>query len=180
MGKRNSDTLEMIIADAIEREKRINAEHPERHGYGMIQGEADDLLERMKALEVREELAQREKGNRVKQRIRIANNDRVYSRPPEIVALDNIYKERVNKTEANVVNKLTQRNKEIYDMRDIGNRFTAIGKVVGLHVSNVSRNHKKIMEEMKKQLLKVLSEGSDTYDTRSAYCQPTSSDGKGI
>ena len=30
------DTLEKIVADAIEREKQINEEHPERKGYGMV------------------------------------------------------------------------------------------------------------------------------------------------
>ena len=30
------DILEKIVADAIERERIINEQHPERHGYGMI------------------------------------------------------------------------------------------------------------------------------------------------
>lgn len=57
--KRNcyDDALEQIVAEAIEREKRINKEHPERHGYGMIQGEADDLIQRIRCLERKEDLA---------------------------------------------------------------------------------------------------------------------------
>lgn len=34
--KRPKDTLEQIVADAIERERIINEQHPERHGYGMV------------------------------------------------------------------------------------------------------------------------------------------------
>ena len=34
--KQNPDTLEAIVTEAIEREKRINKEHPERKGYGMV------------------------------------------------------------------------------------------------------------------------------------------------
>ena len=51
--KKSSDTLEAIVADAIAREQRINKEHPERKGYGMIEGEADDLIARIRGLERR-------------------------------------------------------------------------------------------------------------------------------
>lgn len=53
MKRKSSDSLEAIVAEAIEREKRINAEHPERKGYGMIEGEADDLIARIRGLERR-------------------------------------------------------------------------------------------------------------------------------
>lgn len=34
--KKPKDTLEQVVADAIEREQIINKQHPERNGYGMI------------------------------------------------------------------------------------------------------------------------------------------------
>ena len=161
MKRTSSDTLEAIVQEAIEREKRINKEHPERHGYGMIQGEADDLIKRIRLLEGREELAQRTKGGRINQRIRLTNSDRVYSRSPEEVAIHNLYKQKVNKAERKFFDDLSARSKEIYNRREQGDKFTDIGKVVGLHISNVSRNYYKSLSELREELKKTL--GKEIY-----------------
>lgn len=156
MKRKSSDTLEAIVQEAIEREKRINAEHPERNGYGMIQGEADDLIQRIRVLEYKQELAQRTKGGRITQRIRLTNSDAVYSRSPEAVAIHNIYKQKVNKAERKFFDDLSARSKEIYNRREQGEKFTDIGKVVGLHISNVSRNYYKSLAQLREELKKTL------------------------
>lgn len=53
----DKDTLEKIVEEAIKREKEINTLHPERKGYGMVQGEADDLIRRIEILEYKLERA---------------------------------------------------------------------------------------------------------------------------
>ena len=164
--KRNSydDALEQIVAEAKEREKRINKEHPERHGYGMIQGEADDLIRRIRCLERKEDLAQRVKGDRLAQRIKIVNCDKLYSQSPETTALNNIYKQKVNRVEEKFVKELPKKNREIYNMRDQGEKFTNISKVVDIHVSNVSRNYYKSIEKLKEELAKVLGKEREHND----------------
>ena len=61
MEKKEKDTLEKIVLEAIEREKQINIDHPERHGYGMIEGEANDLIRRIEVLEYKLLRSQKEK-----------------------------------------------------------------------------------------------------------------------
>ena len=156
MRKKNSDTLEIIVAEAIEREKRINKEHPERNGYGMMEGEADDLIARLRGLERRQELAQTVKGERINQRIRICNSDKLYTLSPEVIAINNIYKERVNRAESKVLQDLSERSRRIYDMKQHGNRFTEISKIVNIHISNVSRDYHKSIDKLKEEFKRVL------------------------
>lgn len=157
MKKKDSDSLEAIVAEAIEREKKINEEHPERKGYGMVQGEADDLIARIRKLERKEDLAQRVKGNRITQRIRIINSDRLYCKSPEDVALDNIYRAKINRAEKKVLDSLSQRSREIYDMKETGASFTDISKIVDRHVSNVSRSYHSSVDKLREEFKRVLT-----------------------
>ena len=156
--KQNPDTLEAIVTEAIEREKRINKEHPERKGYGMVQGEANDLIQRIRALEYREELAQQVKGDRIKQRVKIVNNNQLYSRSPADIAISNIYREKINRAEKKIIDGLSDRSRAIYDMKESGASFTDIGKIINLHVSNVSRDYHKSIKQLKEEFKKVLGE----------------------
>lgn len=156
-GKQN-DTFEQIVAEAIEREKRINKEHPERHGYGMIEGEADDLIRRLEAVAKKEELAQRVKCDRLVQRIKIANNDYLYSHSPEEIAIRNIYRDKVNRAEKKVMDELSARSREIYGLRDIGEKLKDIGAIYGIHVSNVSRDYYKSIDKLREELYKILGQ----------------------
>ena len=156
MRSKNSDTLEEIVQEAIEREKRINAEHPERHGYGMVKGEADDLIKRLHKLAVKEELAQRGKVIRRNQRVRMCNNDQLYSRSPEDIALRNIYREKINRAEKRVMDNLNIRSKQIFELRDQGEKLTDISKIIGLHISNVSRDYSKTIEKLKEEFKNTL------------------------
>lgn len=156
-GKQN-DTFEQIIAEAIEREKRINKEHPERHGYGMVDGEADDLIRRLEAVAKKEELAQRVKSDRLVQRIKIVNNDYLYSHSPEEIALRNIYRDKVNRAEKKVMDELSARSREIYGLRDIGEKLKDIGAIYGIHVSNVSRDYYKSVDKLREELYKILGQ----------------------
>jgi DNA-directed RNA polymerase specialized sigma subunit len=51
---------------------------------------------------------------------------------------------------------LSARSKEIYNRREQGEKFTDIGKVVGLHISNVSRNYYKSLAQLREELKKTL------------------------
>lgn len=144
------------MADAIERERAINEAHPERHGYGMVQGEADDFIARIRALERKQDLAQRVKGDRINQRVRVVNSDRLYSRSPEDTAIGNIYRSKVNRAEARVLDELSEKSRNIYDMKERGDTFTDISKVVNIHISNVSRNYYKSLDKLKEEFKKVL------------------------
>lgn len=124
----------------------------------MIDGEADDLIYRIRRLENRENLNQQVKGDRLTERIKIVNCDKLYSRSPEDIAIENIYKENVNKAENKFFRELSERNKKIYDMKDQGNKFVDIGKTIGLHVSNVSRNYYKDIDKLRNELNKILNE----------------------
>lgn len=48
-------------------------------------------------------------------------------------------------------------------MKEQGNRFTAISKIVNLHISNVSRDYHKSIGKLRDELIKVLK-GEDDYD----------------
>lgn len=124
----------------------------------MIKGEADDLIYRIRKLEKKEELNQQVKGDRLTERIKIVNCDKLYSRSPETIAIENIYKENVNKAEKKFFRELSDRNKQIYNMKDQGNKFVDIGKTIGLHVSNVSRNYYKDLDKLRNELNKILNE----------------------
>ncbi len=156
-GKQN-DTFEQIVAEAIEREKRINKEHPERHGYGMVEGEADDLIRRLEAVAKKEELAQGVKSDRLVQRIKIVNNDYLYSHSPEEIAIRNIYRDKVNRAEKKVMDELSARSREIYGLRDIGEKLKDIGAIYGIHVSNVSRDYYKSIDKLREELYKILGQ----------------------
>ena len=124
----------------------------------MIDGEADDLIYRIRRLENKENLNQQVKGDRLTERIKIVNCDKLYSRSPEDIAVENIYKENVNKAEKKFFRELSDRNKQIYNMKDQGNKFVDIGKTIGLHVSNVSRNYYKDLDKLRNELNKILNE----------------------
>lgn len=82
---------------------------------------------------------------------------------PDVIAINNIYKERINRAESKVLDELSQRSRKIYDMKEQGNRFTAISKIVNLHISNVSRDYHKSIDKLRDELIKVLK-GEDDYD----------------
>lgn len=96
------------------------------------------------------------KGDRITQRIRLCNSDKLYSSSPDVIAVNNIYKERINKAEAKVLDELSQRSRKIYEMKEQGDRFTAISKIVNIHISNVSRDYHKSIEKLREELKKVL------------------------
>lgn len=122
----------------------------------MMGHEADDLIYRIRKLEYKEDMAQQVKSDRIKRRVRIVNNDKLYARSPEDVALNNIYRQRVNRAEKKVVDGLSERSRQIYDMKDKGMKLTDVGKIINLHVSNVSRDYHKSINKLKEEFIKVI------------------------
>ena len=84
----DKDTVEKIVADAVAREKRINKLHPERHGYGMVEGEADDLIRRIEELERKQLQAQAKSSSRRREKIRLVGMDKLYTHGPEEIVIE--------------------------------------------------------------------------------------------
>ena len=103
-------------------------------------------------------MAQQVKGDRIKQRVKIVNNNQLYSRSPADIAISNIYREKINRAEKKIIDGLSDRSRAIYDMKESGASFTDIGKIINLHVSNVSRDYHKSIKQLKEEFKKVLGE----------------------
>lgn len=161
-GKKPSDTLEQVVADAIERERLINEQHPERHGYGMIQGEANDLIRRIEHLNNNQMKAQAAKIKNREDRIRVIGSDKLYTHSPEEIIIEKMDREQVSRAEKRVFNSLSQRSKKFYLLHDDGLNYTNIAKLFNIHRSTVSRDVKKIKEKLKEELQKI-KESGDNY-----------------
>ena len=144
------DTLEKIVEDAIKREQEINALHPERHGYGMKEGEADNLIRRIEALEYKLERAQKEKARTRKEKIRLIGRDRLYTQSPEDVIVEREMRNKFENFESKVRDTLLERTRQVYDLHDIGTKQKDIASQLGISQPTVHREittAKKVMEE---------------------------------
>lgn len=150
--KKPSDTLEQIIEDAIEREKEINKQHPERHGYGMIEGEANDLIRRIEHLEWNQLRAQTAKVRHREDRIRVIGSDKLYTHSPEDIVIEKLDREQVSRAEDDVLKRLSKRSVGFYLLKESGLKYTDIGKMYNLHRSTVSRDIKRTIEMIRKEL----------------------------
>lgn len=81
----------------------------------------------------------------------------MYCKSPEDTALDNIYRAKINRAEKKVLDGLSQRSRDIYDMKETGASFTDISKVVERHVSNVSRSYHGSVDKLREEFKKVLA-----------------------
>lgn len=133
------DSLERIVEDAKKEEARINAEHPERHGYGFIEGEADKFLRRLKRLERLEERAQQAKVDSRVGRIKIMGRDKFYSHSPESVLISK-ESSRLNAEGIRRLHSMSATNQEIYNLW-VDGYFTQreIGDMFGISQPSVSR-----------------------------------------
>ena len=118
------DTLEQIVADAIEREKLINEQHPERHGYGMIQGEANDLIRRIENLEIKQLHAQKEKIRNREQKIRLIGRDQLYSKSPEDIVIEKEERKPLQRAIQNTIDKFTERRDNAFSLHECGYKNT--------------------------------------------------------
>lgn len=152
MCDKEKDTLEKIVEDAIAREQQINQEHPERHGYGMIEGEANDLIERIEILEFKLLQAQREKARTRKEKIRLIGRDKLYSISPEDYV---IYKEEhtpIIEAEKKAFSSLPKRTQQIYALKEQGLTQEEIANRFGVHRSTISRELKRAVQSLKQEL----------------------------
>lgn len=144
------DTLEKIVEEAIAREQGLNAQHPERHGYGMIEGEADDLIKRIELLEFKLERAQKEKARTRKEKIRLIGRDKLYTKSPEDIIVEDIMRSKFNAFEESTRDKMSNRTRQVYDLNDIGKKQIDIAKELGVSQPTVHRElntAKKIIED---------------------------------
>ena len=155
--KKPKDSLEQIVADAIERERIINEQHPERNGYGMIQGEADDLIHRIEHLEHNQLRAQTVKVRNRTDRVRVIGSNRLYTHSPEEIVIEKIYKERIQEAENNVLKRLSDKDREIYFLRDIGLYHKDIAKITNLCRSSITKKLIHANKELRKELLSILN-----------------------
>lgn len=159
--KSSPDTLEQIVEEAIEREKEINLQHPERHGYGMIEGEANDLIRRIERLEFNQLRAQGAKVKHREDRIRVIGSDKLYTHSPEDIVINNLDREQIANAEKKVLDKLSKRSLDFYLLKERGLKFTDIGKLYKIHRSTVSRSVKKTIETIKEGLEHIKSGGEN-------------------
>lgn len=159
--KKPKDTLEQIVADAIERERIINEQHPERHGYGMIQGEADDLIHRIEHLEHNQLRAQIVKVRNRMDRVRVIGSNRLYTHSPEDIVIEKIYREKIQEAENSVLKRLSEKDREIYFLRDIGLYHKDIAKMTNLCRSSITKKLINTNKELRKELYPVLKYNLD-------------------
>ena len=152
MEKKEKDTLEKIVEDAIEREKQINQQHPERHGYGMIQGEADDLIKRIEALEYKLLRSQKEKIKLREEKVRIIGRDKLYTVSPEDYLILKDKEKKLKHLEEIALKKLSKREREIFFLKEQGLTQEEIAKKFGVHRSTISRENKKAIETIKNEI----------------------------
>ncbi len=161
--KEPRDSLEQIVAEAIERERIINKQHPERNGYGMIQGEANDLIHRIEHLEINQLRAQGAKVKSRVDRIRLIGSDRLYTKSPEDIAIENIDREEIRKAEEEALKRLSKRSKEIYFLREIGLPQSKIGELMSINKSTVCRDLKKTDTLLKDTLHSIYNSNKENY-----------------
>lgn len=152
MDKKEKDTLEKIVLEAIEREKQINIDHPERHGYGMIEGEANDLIKRIEVLEYKLLRSQKEKIKLREDKIRVIGRDKLYTMSPEdYLIIKEMHKPIIN-AEERVYKRLPDRTKQIYLLKEQGLTQEEIAKRFNIHRSTVSREIKRAVNAFKKEI----------------------------
>ena len=152
MEKKEKDTLEKIVLEAIEREKQINIDHPERHGYGMIEGEANDLIRRIEVLEYKLLRSQKEKIKLREDKIRVIGRDKLYTMSPEdYLIIKEMHKPIIN-AEERVYKRLPDRTRQIYSLKEQGLTQEEIAKRFNIHRSTVSREIKRAVNAFKKEI----------------------------
>lgn len=152
MDKKEKDTLEKIVLEAIEREKQINIDHPERHGYGMIEGEANDLIRRIEVLEYKLLRSQKEKIKLREDKIRVIGRDKLYTMSPEdYLIIKEMHKPIIN-AEERVYKRLPDRTRQIYLLKEQGLTQEEIAKRFNIHRSTVSREIKRAVNAFKKEI----------------------------
>lgn len=146
------DTLEQIVADAIERERIINEQHPERHGYGMIQGEANDLIRRIENLEIKQLHAQREKIRNREQRIRLIGRDKLYSQSPEDIVIEREERTPLRRAIDTTIDKFTERRDNAFSLYEQGYKKTEIADIMGVSRHIVGREIRIAEQELRDRL----------------------------
>ena len=159
--KKPRDTLEQIVEEAIERERLINEQHPERHGYGMIEGEANDLIHRIEHLEWNQLRAQQVKVKNRKDRIRVIGKDMAYSRSPEDIVVEKIDREEIRNAELNALKRMSKEDREIYDLREKGLLQREIAELKNVHRSTITKKLGNINEELKKEFEQIKERGEN-------------------
>ena len=154
-GKQPADTLEEVIAEAIERERIINEQHPERHGYGMIQGEADDLIWRIEKLEKNQLKAQAAKIKHREDRIRMIGTDKLYTHSPEEIVIEKISREKVNNIENKILQSLPERSRRFYYLREQGLLHREIAAICNVSRRTVGMDLQKTLYKLKEGLKSI-------------------------
>ena len=146
----DKDTVEKIVADAVAREKRINKLHPESHGYGMVEGEADDLIRRIEELERKQLQAQAKSSSRRREKIRLVGMDKLYTHGPEEIVIEQEEKEEWRRKNRRVLRKLPPPQGYIYARRIEGFTQVEISKELKVSQTTVSRRMGEATQTIKK------------------------------
>lgn len=137
----------------------------------MIQGEADDLIERIEKLERSLIRAQRVKITRRAQKIRLTGNDKIFHISPEDMVLHKMDKKKINNAEAKVLREATPRSRDIYYMREDGFKLKDISEKCQIHWSNVSRDFGKTRNKLKEEFMKIMENDKENVYLRGFNCK---------
>ena len=115
----------------------------------MMQGEADDFIRRIEALEYKLERAQKEKARTRKEKIRLIGKDMLYTRSPEDVVIDSLMHSKFDNFEEKARNSLPERTKQVYDLNELGLRQVEVARQLGISQPTVHREIQRAKEILK-------------------------------
>lgn len=127
----------------------------------MIQGEANDLIHRIEHLEHNQLRAQAAKVKHREDKIRVIGSDKLYTHSPEDIVIERLERKRISNAEKKVLNNIPIRSQRFYFLRDIGLNYTDIAKVFDLHRTTVSRELKKVNDNLKKEFKEIFKGGDN-------------------
>lgn len=85
----------------------------------------------------------------------------LYAHSPEDIVIEKIYREQIQKAENNVLKRLSQKDRQIYFLRDIGLYHKDIAKITNLCRSSITKKLIYTNKELRKELYPILKYNID-------------------
>ena len=128
----------------------------------MIEGEAKDLIHRIEHLEHNQLRAQAVKVRNRLDKIRVIGSDRLYTRSPEDIVIDELDKQEIRDAEERVLKRISNKSKEIYLLRDDGLYHKDIASILNAERSTITKNLLSTKAKLRKEF-EVIKNGGDNY-----------------
>ncbi len=115
----------------------------------MTREEADEFIRRIETLEYKLERAQKEKVRTRKEKIRMIGRDKLYTRSPEDIVIEQMSKRKFNALEDSIRNSMSERTKQVYDLNELGVKQVDIARQLGISQPTVHREIKSAKNAIK-------------------------------